>query len=205
MPVLDGLSATRRIRALPGPQAQVPIIAMTANVLPDQVETFQAAGLNDHLGKPFDRQSLLEKVERWRRGASDRDAKMVGAATDKPCFEPGVYRTLLATVGTDRLAALLARLQSHLTDPASEQLVSGDDRVGLGNYAHSVISTAGMLGFGELSRLARELEDRCREGGELADSIRTFRVAAAEAVEELDRLEIELHERAAKPDRRRQA
>jgi PAS domain S-box-containing protein len=205
MPVLDGLSATRRIRALPGPQAQVPIIAMTANVLPDQVETFQAAGLNDHLGKPFDRQSLLEKVERWRRGASDRDPAMVVAPTDRSQFDPGLYRGLLATVGTDRLGALLVRLQSHLTDPASEQLLAGDDRVALGNYAHSVISTAGMLGFGELSRVARELEDCCREGRELAGAVRTFRVAAAEAVDEIDRLEIELHERAANPGRRRQA
>jgi CheY-like chemotaxis protein len=183
----------------------VPIIAMTANVLPGQVETFQAAGLNDHLGKPFDRESLLAKVERWRGAASDRDAEIVVAPTDGPWFDSSVYRTLLATIGTDRLAALLARLQSHLTDPASEQLLSGEDRLALGNYAHSVISTAGMLGFGELSRVARELEDCCREGRELADSIRTFRVAAAEAVEELDQLEIELHGRAAEPGRRLQA
>jgi PAS domain S-box-containing protein len=66
MPVMDGITATARIRALEGEGRQVPIIAMTANVLPQQVAAFQAAGMDDHVGKPFRREELLAAVERWR-------------------------------------------------------------------------------------------------------------------------------------------
>ena len=54
MPVMDGLTATREIRALEGARgAATPIIAMTANVLPEQVANCLAAGMDDHLGKPI--------------------------------------------------------------------------------------------------------------------------------------------------------
>jgi PAS domain S-box-containing protein len=66
MPTMDGLTATRQIRATEaagGPR--VPIIAMTANVLPEQVERCLAAGMDDHLGKPISPQKLLEALRRW--------------------------------------------------------------------------------------------------------------------------------------------
>jgi CheY-like chemotaxis protein len=65
MPVMDGISATRLIRSLPGPECDVPIVAVTANVLPDQVRAFRAAGVNDHVAKPFRRDELLSLVDRW--------------------------------------------------------------------------------------------------------------------------------------------
>jgi CheY-like chemotaxis protein len=53
MPEMDGLEATRRIRALPIPEAHsLPIIAMTANVFKEDVENCLASGMNDHIGKP---------------------------------------------------------------------------------------------------------------------------------------------------------
>jgi CheY-like chemotaxis protein len=55
MPVMDGVEATRRIRALKTPEsAQIPIIAMTANTLTDEVEKYMAAGMNDYIAKPVD-------------------------------------------------------------------------------------------------------------------------------------------------------
>jgi len=66
MPVKDGLTATREIRALEGARgAATPIIAMTANVLPEQVANCLAAGMDDHLGKPISPAKLLEMVARW--------------------------------------------------------------------------------------------------------------------------------------------
>jgi PAS domain S-box-containing protein len=66
MPVKDGLTATREIRALEGARgAATPIIAMTANVLPEQVANCLAAGMDDHLGKPISPSKLLETVARW--------------------------------------------------------------------------------------------------------------------------------------------
>jgi PAS domain S-box-containing protein len=69
MPVMDGLTATRAIRVLPGDAARsTPIIAMTANVLPEQVETCIAAGMDDHLGKPISPAALLNALSRWSEG-----------------------------------------------------------------------------------------------------------------------------------------
>jgi CheY-like chemotaxis protein len=65
MPVMDGITATERIRAMPGPLGSIPIVAMTANVLPDQIARFKAAGMNDHVGKPFQVGELLAAVARW--------------------------------------------------------------------------------------------------------------------------------------------
>ncbi|KQT57031.1 hypothetical protein ASG52_02845 [Methylobacterium sp. Leaf456] len=68
MPGMDGLTATRCIRALGGPAAEVPIVAMTANVLPHQMSDYLAAGMQGHIGKPFKREALLATVEHWARG-----------------------------------------------------------------------------------------------------------------------------------------
>jgi len=64
MPVMDGIAATRRIRQLPGPKGSVPIVAMSASVLPDEISGFLSAGMNGHIGKPVDWDALLAEVER---------------------------------------------------------------------------------------------------------------------------------------------
>jgi signal transduction histidine kinase/DNA-binding response OmpR family regulator len=66
MPEMDGLEATRRIRALPSPHCkEVPIIAMTANVFKDDVEKCIEAGMNDHIGKPLDMEKVYEKLQKY--------------------------------------------------------------------------------------------------------------------------------------------
>lgn len=68
MPELDGVSATRLIRSLPGPERLVPIIALTGNAVVGQREICLSAGMNDYLSKPFDPADLYAKIDRW--GAS---------------------------------------------------------------------------------------------------------------------------------------
>ena len=66
MPVMDGLDATRRIRAFDHPNAQkVPIIAMTANVFRDDIEKCLAAGMDAHVGKPLSIDDVLEKLQKY--------------------------------------------------------------------------------------------------------------------------------------------
>jgi signal transduction histidine kinase len=65
MPEMDGLAATRAIRALDGGAGAVPIIAMSADALPQQVERCYAAGMVDHVAKPVQREVLYAKVSRW--------------------------------------------------------------------------------------------------------------------------------------------
>jgi len=65
MPQMDGLQATRAIKALPGRPGKAPIIAMSADALPRQVERCYAAGMVDHIAKPIQREALYAKIERW--------------------------------------------------------------------------------------------------------------------------------------------
>ena len=62
MPEMDGVEATRAIRALPGPMARVPIIAVSANVLPEQRRSYLDAGMDDFVAKPVDRARLQAAI-----------------------------------------------------------------------------------------------------------------------------------------------
>ena len=69
MPVMDGLEATRRIRALDRPDAKtVPIIALTANAFDEDVQRSMQAGLNAHLSKPVEPEALFETLESLIKG-----------------------------------------------------------------------------------------------------------------------------------------
>jgi len=65
MPRMDGLAATRAIRALGGRRAETPIIALTADAMPQQVERCRRAGMVDHIAKPIDRETLYRVVDHW--------------------------------------------------------------------------------------------------------------------------------------------
>lgn len=65
MPILDGIAATVAIRALGEPMNKIPIIALTAHASTDDIARGRAAGMNDHVTKPFDRATLLRTVARW--------------------------------------------------------------------------------------------------------------------------------------------
>ena len=62
MPDMNGLDATKQIRALAAPASDTPIIAMTANVLKSEIEKCLAAGMNDHISKPFDNIDMYRKI-----------------------------------------------------------------------------------------------------------------------------------------------
>ena len=68
MPGMDGSEAVRRIRARTGPVASLPIVALTADVLPEQIQAMRAGGFDDHLAKPLDRDALLAALARWGDG-----------------------------------------------------------------------------------------------------------------------------------------
>lgn len=62
MPVMNGYEATKAIRDLDGEKSKTPIIAMTANVMKEEVELCYKAGMNDFIGKPFDTEELIQKI-----------------------------------------------------------------------------------------------------------------------------------------------
>jgi len=71
MPDVDGLEATRRIRALAGPKAAVPIVAMTANAMQEDRQRCLEAGMNDYVSKPIDEAELFGALRRWQDRTAD--------------------------------------------------------------------------------------------------------------------------------------
>jgi PAS domain S-box-containing protein len=65
MPIMDGIEATRAIRALACPAALVPIVALTANAMAVEVELCRTAGMNDHVAKPIDGEGLRRAIASW--------------------------------------------------------------------------------------------------------------------------------------------
>ncbi|WP_231118342.1 CHASE domain-containing hybrid sensor histidine kinase/response regulator [Lysobacter silvisoli] len=100
MPDMDGYTATRRIRGNLGLR-KLPIIAMTANVLPSDREACLAAGMNDHLGKPFDLDTLVARLLHW----TGRDQAANVAANSEPVVESPVAQENAAPVAAPVEAA----------------------------------------------------------------------------------------------------
>ena len=66
MPVMDGLTATRAIRAMQRTDARsIPIFAMTANAFVDDIEESRRAGMNEHLSKPLDEKSMMRMIQKY--------------------------------------------------------------------------------------------------------------------------------------------
>jgi len=73
MPEMDGYQATRTIRALDIPKAKtIPIIAMTANVFKEDIDHCLESGMNDHLAKPIDEKSVIEKIVYYSKRDTNR-------------------------------------------------------------------------------------------------------------------------------------
>ena len=158
MPGMDGLEATRRIRALDGAAARVPVVALSANVMPDQVAACRAAGMGDHLGKPIrhDRLfALLARIGDPRVAvAAEPDAAPV---TDVLADLKGRYR--------QRLDTLAAEFTELAVLPEAERVKA------VRALAHSVYGTAGSLGFERVSEAAGRLEEAAMSPGVSGDSL----------------------------------
>jgi CheY-like chemotaxis protein len=69
MPVMDGYEATKAIRKMNNGKAGVPIIAMSANVLQQEIDKALRTGMNDYISKPFDTVELLGKIRKLLKPA----------------------------------------------------------------------------------------------------------------------------------------
>jgi len=145
---MDGLEATRRIRTLPGMRGQVPIVAVTANALDQHAEECRAAGMSEHLAKPFTQAELMSvitrAVARRRNRVCDPDTiAQVRASTGE-----AELQRLLDCLGL-RIEALLRRLDDPMSDVPSEEL---------SELAHELVGSAGLLGFTRLASVASLFE-----------------------------------------------
>jgi two-component system sensor histidine kinase/response regulator len=175
---VDGLSATRRIRALPQ-GATVPVIAMTAHAMAGDREKSLAAGMNDHVVKPIDPDLLLRALLKWID-----PARLIGRSLPQRAVEvldepsiPGLaplrgvdWERGLANAGGQaaRLHKRVAAFrQEYGTAPRTmRDALSGGSYAPLETLAHNLKSGAFYLGAGALAALAGTLEDALRAGQE---------------------------------------
>ena len=105
MPGMGGVAATQAIRAFPR-CIDLPIIAMTANVLSEQVEHFRDAGMDDHVGKPIHRAELRRTLARWLNPTEP--------AGHYPVFDAGIFEDLSKVLGYAKTLDALTMFQRDL-------------------------------------------------------------------------------------------
>ncbi|HOE42792.1 MAG TPA: response regulator [Rhodoferax sp.] len=172
MPVMDGFEATRIIRA-DARFAQLPILAMTANVMNGDREKCLAVGMNDHISKPIEVGQMLETLSRWINSTRIQPgtALIASDATDAPVQPelPGVdVAGAMHRMGDSlpRYHKLLERFIQNQADAATvirEALALGaheDARRG----AHTLKSLAATIGASQLAHDAQALEHAAHSG-----------------------------------------
>ncbi len=167
MPRMDGLEATRRLRALPG-CAEIPIIAMTANAYGEDRLACLAAGMDDHLAKPVDPPRLHATLLRWLTHAgvgghiAAGAAAAVAAGGELPAIEGLDAAVAMRYLGGN--AALYERVlrqfvQHHGEDvEALRARLRREGAAAMRDLAHSLKGSAASIGARELPRCAAELE-----------------------------------------------
>ena len=173
MPVLDGLAATRRIRALPG-FATLPIVAMTAHTMVHEKQVYFAEGMNDHLGKPFSLPNFFALLARW---LAHRVAPLPTIAGPPCAASDG--GDLPNIVGLDSRAAMQrfagnqARYRHWLGEFVGESasfvatleaLLASGAHEAARQATHAFRGRVGVLGMRELHRQATALEQAIRTG-----------------------------------------
>lgn len=182
MPVMDGLTATGHIRALPPPAGLVPIIAMTANVLPQQISAFKQAGMNDHVGKPFKREELFDALARW---IESPPIAAPSANVDGAHHGENSFQDLVDVVGGERALALLDQLAERLKRSFTGPIETAEDRKRIAREAHVLVSAAGMLGFSSLSKQCAELERACDAEGPIQPKVQQIRAVCLSCLAEI--------------------
>lgn len=146
MPTMDGVTATHRIRAMPAPIGEIPIIAMTGHVMPQQVKLFLDAGMNDHIGKPIDRAKLRENIRRWLPGRDNDNPRI---ELEPSAFDQFGFDAFVRDLGADKAERIADKFLKSLTG-AFKSTFSESQR-----EAHSLINIAGMLGLSGLVEACR--------------------------------------------------
>ncbi len=155
MPVMDGLEATRRIRALASDRGSLPIIALTANTSQGFRETCLAAGANDYLSKPYTESALAAVLGQWLETSAP--AKPVEMLLDLDTLharypdKPELVNELRQVfIDTTRASLTSLRASAHAGDAASCR----KEAHALKGAAASVLALRFQAGAAEIESLA---------------------------------------------------
>ncbi len=174
MPEMDGLAATRAIRAQGGRFTSLPIIALTANAFAEDVELCRDAGMSDFLAKPLRKPALvaavLRAIGRTPAIPVDPESTAVPAVLDRMALAH-----LTAAIGEDGVRETFAMFADETAARLAlfRQFAEGGDRELIEIEACALKGSARTLGASEMSDLARLIEHRAASisADELRDAI----------------------------------
>jgi two-component system, sensor histidine kinase and response regulator len=189
MPVMDGVEATKALRADPRYQS-LPIIAMTANAMASDRQLCLDAGMNDHIAKPIDPEQLFGVLLRWIR-RTDHDGS-IHVHPGRPAAQADASGLDIAGIdvasGLRRTGSNRGRYESLLRRFAEQQdgtveairtALSLGDAATAERAAHSLKGAAGTLGAGPLAEAAAAAESAVKTGGGVDPAL----IALARALE----------------------
>lgn len=160
MPVMDGYEATRVIRATGN---QVPIIAVTAHAMADELDKCIRVGMNDQATKPLRKIDLQRIMDRWHP-VENSSQKVLVQASVKPSpksldFDDTIVRDLLQSRPdrARRLVELTKNDVARLREDLFKAIVNGD-AAEIGEHAHALKSVAAQIGGVAFSAVCRDLE-----------------------------------------------
>jgi CheY-like chemotaxis protein/HPt (histidine-containing phosphotransfer) domain-containing protein len=201
MPVLDGVGAIRRIRAMAEPLGSIPILALTADAIAGAEERYLAAGVDAYLAKPITPAALqaalgglLETrsapLDAARSGVSQTEfAKSDTPKPDAPELDPAVVAELRRIFNPEQFDSFVADALDDIPRRIvrlAERLAAEDVPVAI-QEAHDLVSLIGNFGGRRASALARVVEQTCRRGDQATALARfqEFAAVAAAALAEL--------------------
>jgi signal transduction histidine kinase/DNA-binding NarL/FixJ family response regulator len=171
MPGMDGMETARQIRALAGERGRVPIVALTAQAFTEQVQACRAAGMNHHLSKPFDPDTLLSTVTDAARAklsnpvdqslTLDKPPAPMDTIADVPIINLKEFNRMVTFLPPQKVHTYLRTIVGLSTDFLAElQSVpnSSADLERLADSAHRLSGSAAMFGFERAPRLGLEFE-----------------------------------------------
>lgn len=179
MPVMDGLEAARRIRQLPGEARRVPIIALTASAMTDQVEACRSAGMDAHLAKPINRAEMLAAVAEiaQRRHEEQEGYPLPAASLDKLRNELGADASRIILELVQEIRGGLRQLPGAARDAREMEAA-----------AHRLLGPLRALGAEPLAEATAALEAAARAGSALDAPLQAWRGAAAKLEPHLEAL-----------------
>jgi two-component system sensor histidine kinase TorS len=169
LPGLSGLDISHSIRQnTESYNYKTPIIALTASVLPDDIQDYFNAGLQEVVAKPVKHQLLIEAIARALDPKQPRPSTaitQINTIGDVPLLDQSMVDTHLQVLGPAKLAKLMRSFcnthQKHW--PALKQSLASDDHYEVEDEAHKLAGACDMLGFAQASKLLRELEHHAKK------------------------------------------
>ncbi len=160
MPEMDGLEATRRIRAQFSPERQPRIIGLTAYAFPADVKTCFAAGMDDYLSKPISFEAFLQVLNRHIPPKEVSADRLNGLA--QPSVPVGNILNQLGDAREEVVQLFLTETQRNLA--ALEAAFQQGDVILMQEAVHKFKTGCGYLGATELFRLCLQVENEVRQG-----------------------------------------